>query len=81
MKKFAEDGKIIFIEVQNFWKDIRFEYYENGQIKESSKCRKFIGIKTNCSISKSYSKDGKLINKKKGKCRIFINSIVDFNAK
>lgn len=64
-KEFDNNGKIISLEFQNFWKDVIIEYYENAQIKESFKCRKFFGIKTNHTISKSYSQDGKLINKEK----------------
>lgn len=67
-KEFTDDGKILSVDIENFWKDISIKYYTNGQIKEKYKCRKFIGIKINCSIKKSYSQDGKKTKRERGKC-------------
>lgn len=67
-KEFTDDRKIVSLDFENFWKDISIEYYANGQVKEKFKCRKFIGIKINRSINKSYSQDGKEIKKERGKC-------------
>jgi hypothetical protein len=67
-KEFINNGTLTSMDFESFWKDISILYYENGQIKEREKCRKFLGIKINRSIAKTYSEDGKLINKTRGKC-------------
>ncbi|HYV91250.1 MAG TPA: hypothetical protein VE978_05685 [Chitinophagales bacterium] len=67
-KEFTEDGNISTLDFENFWKDISLEYYADGQVKEKFKCRKFIGIRINRSIRISYSQDGKVIKKERGKC-------------
>lgn len=66
--KYRKDGTIMEKSIENFFKDISVEYYANGQVKRSFKCRKILGIKTNKSITKSFSEDGKLVEKTKGKC-------------
>ena len=67
-KKYRKDGTILKKSVESFFKDIFIEYYPNGQQKRIFKCKKFLGIKINRSITKTYSEDGKLVDKTKDKC-------------
>ena len=67
-KLYRKDGTIIKKSFENFFVDISIEYHPNGQAKRIFKCRKFLGIKINKSITKTFSEDGKLIDKTKGKC-------------
>jgi hypothetical protein len=66
-EEYSDNGVLISSEFQNFWNDVSFKYYPNGQIKEKFKRGKFIGIEINHYSDKFYSQDGKLTDKKKGK--------------
>lgn len=74
LREYSDSGVLFSSHYKNFWRDVSMNFYNNGQIKEKWKCRKILGIKINRLISKSYTADGKLLEKRKSKCwRTIVN--------
>ncbi|MGZ4056608.1 MAG: hypothetical protein ACXVPU_10425 [Bacteroidia bacterium] len=71
-KVYSDSGILISKDYESHWRDISIQYYDNGKMKEKNKCRKIFGIDINRAISKSFSEDGKLKEKQRGKCHTII---------
>ncbi len=68
-KLYSMNGTLTDKSLENIFRYIEIEYYSNGKIKSKTKCRKFLRRRIKqWSISKTYSEDGKRIDKMKSKC-------------
>lgn len=68
-KVYTNTGVPVSADYRNFWKNISYEYYENGQVQEKIKWKQFLGKQLNTSITKEYTNRGELTCKTKMKCK------------
>jgi hypothetical protein len=69
-RHYLSNGVLVSSDIENFWRNVSSEYYDNGKLERRVKCRKFFGIKINRSVTRSYDSDGRCIKKEKGPCWI-----------
>lgn len=66
---YSDSGLIQTNRIEDIWGVCNMVYYDNGKVNTKYKCRKLLGLRLNRYVLRSYSREGKLIKKEKGKCR------------
>jgi hypothetical protein len=68
-KIYTDKGVPVSADYESFWKDISYEYDQNGQVSKIIKRKKFFGKTLKTTIEKEYNSKGQLKCKTKTKCK------------